>query len=127
MVEYVFLDTETTGLDDAAQIVEIAIVDGAGKVLFESYCRPTVPVDSGAQAVHGIGPKVLAAAPGWPEIADQVRQVLTGRTVVIFNADFDFRILEQTAVAHGDPAAWLNDLETECAMCRAADVYGATN
>ncbi|MBR9829321.1 MAG: 3'-5' exonuclease, partial [Oceanospirillales bacterium] len=59
----VFLDTETTGLDDDAQMVEIAVVDENGSVLFESYCRPTVPVDPGAQAVHGIGSEVLAGAP----------------------------------------------------------------
>jgi len=123
----VFLDTETTGLDDDAQVVEIAVVDENGSVLFESYCRPTVPVDPGAQAVHGIGPEVLAGAPQWPEIAGRVRRVLEGRVVVIFNAAFDTRILVQTAAAHGDPADWVRDLDTRCAMYRAADVYGATN
>ncbi len=123
----VFLDTETTGLEDDAQVVEIAVVDGDGNVLFESYCRPTVPVDPGAQAVHGIGDDVLADAPQWPEISAQVRDVLEGNTVVIFNAAFDTRILAQTAAAHGDPADWVGDLNTHCAMYRAADVYGATN
>ncbi|WP_370656558.1 3'-5' exonuclease, partial [Klebsiella pneumoniae] len=56
----VFLDTETTGLDDHAELVEIAVVNEDGCVLFESFCRPTVPVDPGAQAVHGIGDDVLA-------------------------------------------------------------------
>jgi DNA polymerase III epsilon subunit-like protein len=123
----VFLDTETTGLDDDAQVVEIAVVDEDGSVLFESYCRPTVPVDPGAQAVHGIGPNLLAGAPTWPEIADQVRHVLDGNEVVIFNAEFDTRILIQTAAAHGDHADWVHGLATRCAMYRAADVYGATN
>lgn len=136
MTEYVFLDTETTGLDDSAQVVEIAIVDDTGAVLFESYCRPTVPVDPGAQAVHGIGPEKLATAPAWPEIAEQVRAVLEGKRVVIFNSDFDTRMLQQTATAHTqgmgveayDAAIkWILELETECAMYRAADVYGATN
>ncbi len=123
----VFLDTETTGLDDYAQVVEIAVVDEDGSVLFESYCRPTVPVEPGAQAVHGIGAEVLAGGPAWPEIADQVRQVLEGNTVVIFNAEFDTRILIQTAAAYGDPTDWVHELDTRCAMYRAADVYGATN
>ena len=123
----VFLDTETTGLDDNAQVVEIAVVDEDGNVLFESYCRPTVPVDPGAQAVHGIGSEELAGAPAWPEIFAQVRAVLEGNEVVIFNAEFDTRILAQTAAAHGDPADWVGDLNTHCAMYRAADVYGATN
>jgi len=43
MVDFVFLDTETTGLDDDAELVEIAVVDDTGAVLFESYCRPIPP------------------------------------------------------------------------------------
>ncbi len=123
----VFLDTETTGLDEDAQVVEIAVVDDEGDVLFESYCRPTVPVDPGAYEVHGIGPDVLANAPQWPDIVGKVREVLEGNEVVIFNAEFDTRILVQTAAAHGDPAEWVRALDTCCAMYRAADVYGATN
>ena len=89
MTEYVFLDTETTGLDDDAQVVEIAIVDDTGAVLFESLVKPTVPVEPEAAAIHGIGPDRLASAPTWPEIAEQVRAALEGKTVVIFNSDFD--------------------------------------
>lgn len=136
MAELVFLDTETTGLDELAQVVEIAIVDEFGEVLFESYVNPTVPVDPGAAAVHGIGPEKLAGAPAWPEIAEQVRAVLEGKTVVIFNSDFDLRILHQTAEAHTEDQGveaydaavrWILELKTLCAMYRAADVYGATN
>lgn len=125
----VFLDTETTGLEGNDQVVEIAIVDEDGSVLFESYCRPTVPVDPGAQAVHGIGPEVLAGAPTWPEISAQVREVLEGNTVVIFNASFDTRMLYQTAKATEglDDLDWIINLDTRCAMYRAAEVYGATN
>lgn len=135
-METVFLDTETTGLDDDAQVVEIAIVNADGAVIFESYVKPTVSVDPEAQAVHGISPEKLASAPAWPEIAGQVRAALEGKTVVIFNSDFDTRLLEQTATAHTagqgveayDAAVkWILELETECAMYRAADVYGATN
>lgn len=136
MTECVFLDTETTGLDDDAQVVEIAIVDDTGTVLFESLVKPTVSVDPGAAAIHGIGPEKLASAPAWPEIAERVRTVLEGRTVVIFNSDFDTRILQQTANAHAaDRGAeayeaavkWIFDLQIQCAMYRAVEIYGATN
>jgi len=123
----VFLDTETTGLDDDAEVIEIAIVDSTGAVLFESLVKPTVPVDPEAAAIHGIGPDRLATAPVWPEIAAQVRAALECKTVVIFNRAFYLRLLRQTAAAHGDPADWLASLKTRCAMYRAADVYGATN
>lgn len=136
MTEYVFLDTETTGLGDDAQVVEIAIVDEAGAVLFESLVKPTVSVDREAAAIHGIGSDKLATAPAWPEIAAQVRAALEGKRVVIFNSDFDTRLMQQTATAHtqgmgrdayDDAVKWILELETVCAMYRAADVYGATN
>ena len=76
MMETVFLDTATTGLDDDAQVVEIAIVDSTGAVLFESLVKPTVPVDPEAAAIHGIGPERLASAPAWPEVSEQVRAAL---------------------------------------------------
>lgn len=132
----VFLDTETTGLDATAQLVEIAVVDESGNVLFESFCKPTVPVDPGAQAVHGIGAETLTSAPAWPEIAGQVQAALEGKIVVIFNSDFDTRILRQTADAHVNGLSvedydaailWILQLKTECAMYRAASIYGATN
>lgn len=135
-METVFLDTETTGLDDDAQVVEIAIVDDTGAVLFESLVKPTVPVEPEAAAIHGIGPDRLASAPAWPELADQVRAVLEGKTVVIFNSDFDTRLLQQTATAHtagqgveayDEAVKWILDLETRCAIYRAAEIYGATN
>ncbi len=56
--------------------------------------------------------------------------------MVIFNSDFDTRLLEQTATAHtagqgveayDATVKWILDLDTQCAMYRAADVYGATN
>ena len=127
LADLVFLDTETTGLGDNAQAIEIAIVDADGAVIFESYCRPTVPVEPGAQAIHNIGAEKLKDAPSWLAIAAQVRAALEGKTVVIFNSDFDMRILSQTATAQGDEALWLTELETVCAMYAAADVYGATN
>jgi DNA polymerase III epsilon subunit-like protein len=127
LADLVFLDTETTGLGDNAQAIEIAIVDADGAVIFESYCRPTVPVEPGAQAIHNIGAEKLKDAPSWPEIERQVRAALEGKTVVIFNSDFDMRILSQTATAQGDEALWLTELETVCAMYAAADCYGATN
>jgi len=67
LADLVFLDTETTGLGDNAQAIEIAIVDADGAVIFESYCRPTVPVEPGAQAIHNIGAEKLEDAPSWPE------------------------------------------------------------
>lgn len=125
--EALVIDTETTGLGYDAQVVELAIVDAAGSVLLETRLRPSVPVEAEAEAVHGIGAEALAAAPSWPEVAAQVEQLLRGRRVVAFNADFDFRLLRQTGAAFGDGLPWLAEVEQRCAMYLSARAYGPTN
>ena len=122
-----FLDTETTGLGDAAQIIEIAITDAAGRVLLETRLRPTVPIEPQALAIHGIDDAALASAPTWPDVSDQIRSLLRSRVVVIFNADFDGRMVRQTANAFGDSSDWWQEVDTRCAMYLAADAFGATN
>ncbi|PPY04490.1 hypothetical protein C3D67_18380 [Cronobacter sakazakii] len=126
-VDTLFLDTETTGLGGNAEAIEIGVTDAAGTILMDVRIRPTCPIDDGAAAVHGITLEQLTGAPNWPAVADELRELLTGRPVVIFNAGYDTRILQQTARAHGDAAEWIAELDITCAMKLAAGCYGATN
>ncbi|EBJ4206829.1 3'-5' exonuclease [Salmonella enterica] len=123
----VFLDTETTGLDAGAQALEIGLVNARGERIFETRLKPTVAIDPAAAAVHGISNDDLVSAPSWPDIAQQLQHHIGRRPLVIFNADFDTRILKQTAAAHNDPASWLDSLTVYCAMRLAAGYYGPTN
>ncbi|EPP3958141.1 3'-5' exonuclease [Klebsiella pneumoniae] len=122
-----FLDTETTGLGNTAEALEIGLTDAAGRVIFETRLKPTVAIEAQAAAVHGIDEPALSGAPSWPDVAMQLRHAIGARPVIIFNAPFDTRILKQTADAHGDPADWLGELTVYCAMELAAGYYGATN
>ena len=97
-----FLDTETTGLGNNAQIIEISISDANGRVLLNTRLRPTVSIEPVAQAIHCIDAESLEAAPVWSDISHQVKELLRGQTVVIFNADFDSRMVRQTAAAFGE-------------------------
>ena len=121
------IDCETTGLGDLAEAIEIGVTDEIGTVLLDVRLRPSVPIDDGAATVHGITIEQLADADEWPAIAEQLRRLLTGSNVVIFNEDYDMRILRQTAKAHGDAAEWLDELQTTCAMKLAATFCGSTN
>lgn len=121
------LDTETTGLGNNAQIIELGIVDSAGTVVFESRLRPSVRISSDATDVHGISEADLAGAPDWADVADQVESLLIGKPVLIFNANYDCRLLRQTAEAFSCSTGWIREMEVECAMYLAADAYGATN
>ncbi|EDQ2186843.1 3'-5' exonuclease [Salmonella enterica] len=122
-----FLDTETTGLGNAAQALEIGLVNVRGDTIFHSRLKPTASIEPTAFAVHGISEASLADAPSWPDIAPQLQQLTGQRPLVIFNADFDMRILKQTASAHSDQSDWLNTLKVYCAMRLSARYYGVTN
>lgn len=123
----IVLDTETTGLGPYDQIIELAAVDLQGRTLFDMRLQPTVPIGPEAELVHGISMGSLEDAPKWPDIADQLREILLGSQVVIYNSQFDLAMLRQTAAAFQDSARWLNHLDVTCAMYMAAEIFGTTN
>ncbi len=83
-----FLDTETTGLDNTAEALEIGLTDAAGQVVFETRLKPTVAIGAQAAAVHGISEQALCGAPSWTDVARQLRHAIGDRPVIIFNARF---------------------------------------
>ena len=95
------LDTETTGLDGYAEIVQVAVVDRASDVLLDSLVKPTRPVPAEATAVHGISDGDLLDAHTLIQIDQQLKTTLEGRFVAVYNADFDFRVLNQSLHARG--------------------------
>lgn len=97
---FVVLDTETTGLN-AGEICQIAIVNCFGKTLLDTYVKPTIPIPLRATSVHGIIDKTVESAPGWEVVSPQVRAILYGTTVVVYNAKYDRRMMHQSAEAVG--------------------------
>jgi DNA polymerase-3 subunit epsilon len=111
--DVVFLDTETTGLDGDAEIIEIAIVDRGAKVLIDSYVRPTRPIPLGATAINGIFDHHVAGAPHWFEVYPAIANACQDRLVIVYNADYDSRLIHQTCRLSGmDPF----DAAYRCAM-----------
>lgn len=115
------LDTETTGLGDDAEIVEIAVIDNTGKTLLQSLVKPTKPIPAEISEIHKITDAMVAEAPSWPEVHAQLLQILRGRRLVIWHADFDLRLISQSAAAHGMAAPVL---EAECAQTAYKRFYG---
>lgn len=115
-----FLDVETTGLDEAAEVIEIAIVDRHGAVLLDSLVKPQGAISPEAQAIHGIMPAMLDCAPCWAAVAPRVAALLHQRLVVAHHAAFDARLMRQSCARYGLQALfhcnWACTLEllTEC-------------
>ena len=118
-----YLDTETTGLDARAEIVEIALIDHDGSVLLDSLVKPTRRIPWDATKVHHISDAMVADAPTWAELWPQVQALLNGRRVGIYNAEFDLRMIAQSHGAYkvADTAAGSNAF---CIMKLYAEFFG---
>ena len=96
----VFLDTETTGLSFAEghRIIEIGCVEVIGRRptgrTFHCYINPERPVESDAQAVHGLTDAFLADKPVFADVARDWYEFVRGAELVIHNAPFDIGFLE---------------------------------
>ncbi|GIV66093.1 MAG: DNA polymerase III subunit epsilon [Bellilinea sp.] len=92
----VFIDTETTGLDKTAEIVEIAVIDDDGSTLFESFVKPFKPIPPDLTAIHGIDNQMVAKAPTFPVVWANLRGLLLNRKIAVYNAEFDLRMMRQS-------------------------------
>jgi len=90
------LDTETTGLGDNAEIVQIAVIDLAGTTLLNTLVRPTRPIPADATRIHGITNEQVAHAPTFDQVFDRFAVIATGKTVLIYNAAYDMRLIFQS-------------------------------
>jgi len=115
--DWVLLDTETTGLDGDAEIIDLALLDRDGTVLLDTLLRPQRPIPPVVSRVHGLYDHHVRTAPTFPAIWPQLRALLDGRTLIAYNVAFDARLLQQTAARHGIPLAVTAQ---ECAMRRYA-------
>ena len=100
-VRPVFLDTETTGLDSGAEIIEISVADQDGGILVDTLVKPIRPILADAIRIHGITNELVKTAPAWPKVWPMVSQAIAGRYIGIYNADFDLRMLKQSHLFHG--------------------------
>jgi DNA polymerase-3 subunit epsilon len=118
---WAILDTETTGLDGSAEVVQIAVVGPQGATALDTLVRPRHPIPADATAIHGITNLMVAAAPAFADLTPRLIEVLSGKTVIAYNAAFDRRILFQSAHLNDvrlPPLVW------ECAMERYAQYVG---
>jgi len=111
-----YLDTETTGLGAADQVVEIGIVDDFGAVVLETFVNPGRPIPWQVERIHGINDAMVAGAPTLADLLPQLKTLFSVTPhVVIYNAAFDRRFF---------PAPLWRGVRVDCAMQAAQSKYG---
>jgi DNA polymerase III epsilon subunit-like protein len=130
----VILDTETTGLEDDARIVDLAVTTVAGTVLVDTLVNPGEPIPWEATDIHGITDEQVADGPRFADVLERLTAALEGRRCLIYNAPYDVaRLRHELALhhrqaGHADPegaaAAWIDGMRFEDAMIPYSDWYG---
>lgn len=97
---FVYLDTETTGLRNDDEIVEIAVVDDAGKPILDTTIKPNTKEEwPDAQRLHKISPAMVIASPTLADIEQDLIKAVSGRQLVIYNAAYDCQYLPGSVIS----------------------------
>ncbi|GLS05347.1 hypothetical protein GCM10007860_24980 [Chitiniphilus shinanonensis] len=93
----VLVDLETTGanpLRDRVTEIGLIEIDADGLRRWSTLVDPGVPIPEFIQRLTGIDDAMVAGAPRFAEVADEVAQRLRGRLFVAHNARFDYGFLK---------------------------------
>jgi DNA polymerase-3 subunit epsilon len=94
-----FVDVETTGCAlGRHRIIDVAVIgarDGQVEFEWQSLVNPGGPVSAGTTALTGIDNDMLAGAPGFGDIAAELRARLAGRVFVAHNVRFDYGFIRR--------------------------------
>lgn len=105
------LDTETTDLH--GRICEIGVIRMDGTVVVDSLLNPRER--NHATHIHGISDRMTWDAPTFADIEPELRALLHGKTVVVYNAAYDADCLESEIARLCTPSdeqlAWLQDID----------------
>ena len=124
---WVILDTETTGLGPQAEVVQIGVINGRGDVLMDNVLvRPKGGIEPDATRIHHITEEMVANAPSFLEVSPRLRDIVRNKLLVIYNADYDLRLLAQSAQAH-NAMPYLPYGGYDCVMLRYAEWVGEWN
>lgn len=98
----VCFDTETTGLDSDAEIVQIAIVNVDEEPIFDRLIKPVRPIPAEATKIHGITNEMVAGSLGFDYWGNHILGGKLGEKIVLgFNVQYDIRMLSQSLAAVG--------------------------
>ena len=118
-------DVETTGLSrEEDEILQLSIVDGTGKTVFNEYIKPTRHESwDGAEAIHGISPSDVADKPTIEEYRDTLNDIFKDVQLLVGynNIYFDNAFLKEAGIQIPEDAKMYD------VMLKFAPIYGEWN
>ncbi len=99
--KWCILDTETTGLDNRDEICQLSVITPELPQGWQTYVQPTVPIATEASKIHGITNDHVKEAPTFDQVFLHLMKRVRDKDLVIYNADFDLRLIKQSLKVHG--------------------------
>ena len=108
MKRRIVIDTETTGLEAKEdRLCEVAAIEIDENNLpirtFHAYINPEMPMPYFALRIHKLNDEFLADKPTFDEVADALRDFLSGAMLIAHNARFDIGFLDAEFARIGYP------------------------
>jgi DNA polymerase-3 subunit epsilon len=137
------IDFETTGFDENVdRVVEVGVVcfhRGLITAKKNWLIQPGMPIPESAVNVHGITDAMVADAPRFEQIAEELRATLVGHLPVAYNATFDRKFMHAEMLRAGqasgelpaaidpkvtwvDPLVWTRELMADAKSKRLGDI-----
>lgn len=95
---FAVVDVETTGArayggDRVTEVAVVLVREGAVTTAFDTLINPERPIPQGITSITNITQAMVARAPKFAEVCDQLLGVLEGQVFVAHNSRFDWRFL----------------------------------
>lgn len=97
----IVFDTETTGLNpERDEIIQLSIIDGTGKILFDEYIKPSRRKKwPEAQKVSGISPEMVKNCKTFRFFRKTIQDIFDShKTIIAYNIGFDADFLRASGV-----------------------------
>jgi len=92
-----YLEVDTDGLRDDADILRLLLVDTSGKPLYDQLFKPRRPIEKRITNLTAITPEMLQNAPRLADEWERARHAFSGRYILSFNLEFDQTKLRENA------------------------------
>lgn len=98
------IDTETVGAGPSIEVVEVALGDSTGQIVYHSLIRPVFNQLPRSTKEQRFEPTEFDAAPDWTEAWSQLATIIDNKLLIAYNAAFDRRALAAMRERHRQPS-----------------------
>ncbi len=104
-----FMHSKTTGASEQTEVVEIAVLDSAGKPLIDALVKPKRHIRSDATEEHGITDEMVENAPRWTEVLPDIEELLARKKVCVYDLGIELLALQNSCLNYNYRWALDND------------------